>query len=77
MYKLPNVYQSRLEQEHLTGKGFNMRVNLPEGSAMIQTNVTMYYTGYAKKLSQVEQYQTEQVKNAQPWGKILLSPHPR
>jgi len=44
MYKLPNIYQSRLEQEHLTEKGFNTRVKLTEGSAMIQTKITTVFT---------------------------------
>lgn len=80
MYKLPNVYQSRLEQEHLTEKGFNMRVNLPEGSAMIQTKITTVYASSdinmsIKDTKQAEQYQTEQVNKTQQWGKVLLSPY--
>jgi hypothetical protein len=80
MYKLPNIYQSRLEQEHLTEKGFNTRVKLAEGSAMIQTKITMVYTSSDINLSikdstQAEQYQTEQVNKTQQWGKVLLSPY--
>jgi hypothetical protein len=80
MYKLPNIYQSRLRQEHLTGKGFDITVNFSEGSAMIQTKITMAYTSSDINMSikdtiQAEQYQTEQVNKTQQWGKVLLSPY--
>jgi hypothetical protein len=80
MYKLPNIYQSRLEQEHLTRKGFNITVNFPEGSAMIQTKLTMVCASSdinmtIKGSTQAEQYQTEQANKTQQWGKVLLPPY--